>query len=197
MTLLEQIKQHQILVDEFDIAKIKIKTLTGVKLKVITSLTKELKDSILVDEKSGTIKFSSNILFDQGKSTLKKGSKKSLEIILKKYLTTLLLNENIKQYIDNITIQGYTNSDGNYLYNLELSQKRALEVMKFLYKLNILDEKILSKYINASGRAYSNLIYKNGKEDKDASRRIEVNFSIKNEEAIKQLSNYINKKRGK
>jgi len=189
-------KEHQKLVEEFDIAKVKIKTLTGIRLKVIQELKKSLGNSINIDPKSGAIKFSSNILFDQGSYILKDSAKKELSKILKKYINALLLNKNIRQYIENITIQGHTNSDGSYLYNLELSQKRALEVMKFLYSLDIKNKYLLEKYISASGRSYSDRIKdKNGFEQKDESRRIEIKFRIKNEEAIKELSNYLTKEK--
>lgn len=190
-----QMSEHQKLVDEFDITKIKIKSLTGIRIRVVKALSKKLGSSIKIDSKSGAIVFSSNILFDQGEYLLKEKSKKQLSVILKKYIGALLLDKNIRKYIDNIIIQGHTNSDGSYLYNLELSQKRALEVMKFLYTLDIKNKFLLEKYISASGRSFSNRITdKNGFENKDASRRIEIKFRIKNEDAIKQLSNYLDKK---
>ena len=189
--LLTQSNEHQKLVEEFDITKLKIKHLTGIKLNVISKLREKLGKSINIDEKSGAIKFSSNILFDQGEYKLKEESKKELSVILKKYLDALLEDINIRQYIQSITIEGHTNSDGSYLSNLQLSQKRALEVMQFLYEYNIIDKNLISKYVNSSGRSFSNLIYKNGVEDKDNSRRIEIKFTVKNESAIKELQNFL------
>ena len=193
--LITQSKVHQKLVEEFDITKVKIKHLTGIKITVISKLRKKLGNSINIDEKSGAIKFSSNILFGQGEYKLKEDSKKQLSVILKEYIQTLLDDKEIKQYIHSITIEGHTNSDGSYLNNLELSQQRALEVMKFLYESNISDKTLLSKYVNASGRSYSDRIYKNGIEDKDSSRRIEIKFRIKNESAIKELQNFLDTKK--
>ncbi len=189
--LLIQSKEHQKLVEEFDITKVKIKHLTGIKINVISKLREKLGKSINIDEKSGAIKFSSNILFDQGQYKLKEESKKELSQILKKYLSALLEDETIKQYIHSITIEGHTNSDGTYLSNLQLSQKRALEVMEFLYESNIINKDLISKYINSSGRSSSDIIYKNGVEDKDNSRRIEIKFTVKNESAIKELQNFL------
>ena len=189
--LLIQSKEHQKLVEEFDITKVKIKHLTGIKINVISKLREKLGKSINIDEKSGAIKFSSNILFDQGQYKLKEESKKELSLILKKYLSALLEDETIKQYIHSITIEGHTNSDGTYLSNLQLSQKRALEVMEFLYESNIINKDLISKYINSSGRSSSDIIYKNGVEDKDNSRRIEIKFTVKNESAIKELQNFL------
>jgi len=193
--ILIQSKLHQKLVEEFDITKVKIKHLTGIKITVISKLREKLGKSINIDEKSGAITFSSNNLFDQGKYTLKEESKKELSLVLKKYLQALLDDENIRKYIHSITIEGHTNSDGSYLDNLALSQQRALEVMQFLYTSQIADKALLEKYVNASGRSYSDIVYKDGVEDKDNSRRIEIKFRIKNEVAIKELQNFLGNKK--
>ncbi|PRM89741.1 chemotaxis protein [Aliarcobacter cryaerophilus] len=192
--LLVQTQIHQKMVEDFDIAKLKIKTLTGIKLNVIAKLKEKLGNSIHVDEKSGAIKFSSNILFDQNSYILKEEAKKELSSVLKNYLSLLLDDKEISKYIENITIEGHTNSDGTYLANLLLSQQRALAVMQFLYESNIVDKKLLSTFVNSSGRSSADLILdKKGLEDKDASRRIEIKFNIKNEEAIKEIQNYLDK----
>ena len=192
--LLEQEKAHQKTVEEFDITKAKIKTLTGIKINVIKKLKEKLGKSINIDEKSGAIKFSSNILFDQGAYKLKDGSKKELDVVLKKYISTLLEDKEIRKYIHGITIEGHTNSDGSYLSNLQLSQQRALEVMQFLYESDTINKDLLNKYVSSSGKSSSDLIYKDGVEDKDNSRRIEIKFIIKNEEAVKELQNYLGEK---
>ena len=192
--LLEQEKAHQKTVEEFDITKAKIRTLTGIKLNVITKLKEKLGKSINIDEKSGAIKFSSNILFDQNAYKLKDSSKKELDVVLKKYISTLLEDKEIRKYIHGITIEGHTNSDGSYLSNLQLSQQRALEVMQFLYESNTINKDLLNKYVSSSGKSSSDLIYKDGVEDKDNSRRIEIKFIIKNEEAVKELQNYLGTK---
>lgn len=189
--LLEQDKAYQKTVEEFDITKAKIKSLTGIKINVITKLKEKLGKSINIDEKSGAIQFSSNILFDQGAYKLKDESKKELNKVLKKYLTALLEDKEIRKYIHGIIIEGHTNSDGSYLSNLELSQQRALEVMQFLYESNTINKDLLNQYVSSSGKSSSDLIFKNGVEDKDASRRIELKFIIKNEEALRELQNYL------
>jgi chemotaxis protein MotB len=194
--LLVQTQIHQKMVEEFDITKVKIKNLTGIKLNVIAKLKEKLGKSIHMDEKSGAIKFSSNILFDQNEYKLKEESKKELSVVLKNYLNTLIGDKDMRKFIESITIEGHTNSDGTYLSNLALSQQRALAVMQFLYDSNIIDKNLLSAYVNSSGRSSSDLILdKNGVEDKDASRRIEIKFAIKNEEAVKELQNFLGKEK--
>ncbi len=193
-SLIIKSKEHQALVEELDIAKVKIKSLTGIKIRVISKLKEKLGKSIAIDKNSGAIRFSSNILFEQGKYKLKDSSKKELNRLLNSYIDTLLYDKDIKDNIEQIVIEGYTNSDGTYLYNLELSQKRALEVMKFLYSSNPKKSAIFRKYISASGRSYANpIMMENGEEDKDASRRIEIKFRIKNEKAINELKKFLSK----
>ncbi len=191
--LLLKKREYQKVVEDLNITKLKIKNLTGIKVTVVKVLKEKLKNSIQIDPKSGAVRFSSNILFNQGSATLKPQSKKKLKRLLGKYIAALLDDPKIRRYIDTITIEGHTNSDGSYLYNLHLSQQRALAVMEFLYNEFPNKRDLFRRYISASGRSYAEPIMKNGKEDKEASRRIEIKFRIKNEEAIKELMNYINK----
>ncbi len=193
--LLEQSAARQKLVDELNITKARIKNLTGIRIKVISRLREKLGESIEIDPKSGALRFASNILFDEGAYRLKPGAKKQLKAVLKKYIQTLLLDDEIRSYIDGITIEGHTNTSGSYLYNLALSQKRALEVMKFLYQSDPDNRELYSRYLSASGRSYADLIYdENGNEDKEASRRIEIKFRIKNEKAVKELEKFLEHK---
>lgn len=192
--LLIRKKAYEKVIEDLNLTKTKIKNLTGIKIKVIQKLKQKLGDSINIDPKSGSLRFSSNILFNQGQSQLKPEAKKELNKILGKYINTLLDDPKIRKYIDTITIEGHTNSDGSYIYNLNLSQQRALSVMKFLYEQYPKNKKLFRKYLNASGRSYTQpILTKENKEDKDASRRIEIKFHIKNEEAVKELMNYLNK----
>lgn len=192
--LLEESKAHQMLVDELNITKVRIKNLTGIRIKVVSKLRDTLGNSIMIDPKSGAIRFSSKILFNAGEYKLKAAGKQELREVINQYIHTLLFNDDIKQYIDNITIEGHTDTDGTYLYNLALSQKRALEVMKFLYESDPQNRELYSRYLSASGRSYADLILDEyGNEDKEASRRIEIKFRIKNEQAVKELENFLNK----
>jgi chemotaxis protein MotB len=193
--LLLKKRAYQEVVEDLNITKTKVKALTGIKIKVVQKLKEKLGNSIEIDPKTGSLRLSSNILFNQGQADLKPEAKKTLKKLLGRYINTLLTDSDIRKYIDLITIEGYTNSDGSYIYNLNLSQQRALAVMQFLYDEFPQNRKLFRKYLSASGRAFANPILKaNGTEDKDASRRIEIKFQITNEDAAKELMNYINKR---
>lgn len=167
--------------------KAKIKSLTGIKLKVIAELKNSLGKKINIDKKNGSLRLASNILFDKGSSTLKESSKSELKANFIEYISALIGNKNIAKHIDKIIIEGHSDSDGSYLYNLKLSQKRAFAVMNYLLTLDYIKQHNIQKKLVASGRSYLDAIKVNGIEDKDASRRIEVKFRLKNEDAMYEI----------
>ena len=167
--------------------KSKIKSLTGIKLKVIAELKSSLGDKINIDKESGSLRLASNILFDKGSSNLKEAAKSELKANFIDYVNTLIMNKNIAKHLDKIIIEGHTDSDGSYLYNLNLSQQRAFAVMNYLLTLDYIKENNIKEKLVASGRSYLDAINSNGIEDKDASRRIEVKFRLKNEDAMYEI----------
>ncbi len=175
------------LLETLQAQKAKIKSLTGIKLKVIAELKSSLGKQINIDKKSGSLRLASNILFDKGSAKLKDGAKSELKKNFIKYADTLISNPNIKEHLDKIIIEGHTDSDGSYLYNLDLSQKRAFAVMHYLLTLDYIKRHNIKEKLVASGRSYLDPIKVNGVEDKDASRRIEVKFRLKNEDAMYEI----------
>jgi chemotaxis protein MotB len=164
-----------------------IKSLTGIQLKVIAALKETLGDKIDIDRRNGALRLASNILFDKGKSDLKEGAKTELTQAFNDYIGALVTNEAIRPHLERIVIEGHTDSDGTYMYNLELSQKRALAVMNYLLSLPISKKYALKNYLVASGRAYMDRIVRNGVEDKEASRRIEIKFTLRNRDAMHEI----------
>ncbi|NEW61233.1 OmpA family protein [Sulfurovum sp. bin170] len=167
--------------------KAQIKSLTGIKLKVIAELKSALGNKINIDKESGSLRLSSSILFDKGSAQLKDSSKSQLKSNFIEYVDTLISNKNISDHLDKIIIEGHTDSDGGYLYNLSLSQKRAYAVMNYLLTLDYIKKNNIKTKLVASGRSYLDAIKINGVEDKDASRRIEVKFRLKNEDAMYEI----------
>ena len=191
--LLEQMSAQDVrynaLLRDLNVTRDRIKNLTGIRVKVISELKEKLGGSIAIDPNSGALKLSSSVLFDKGKAELKEEAKGTLKATLQKYFSVLLDDEKVRQNIDQIMIEGFTDSDGSYLYNLELSQRRAYAVMDFINSFN--DDERLRKRLIASGRSFNELIMKDGVEDKDASRRIEIKFSISNKEAINEIEKFL------
>lgn len=174
--------------------KAKIKSLTGIKLKVVAALKNALGDNIDIDKKTGSLRLASNILFGSGEDTLKPEAKVSLKKAFEEYIGTLVNDPGIRPHLDKIIIEGHTDSVGSYIYNLNLSQKRALAVMEYLLTLEFTQKHNIRPLMTASGRAYIDIIKVNGVEDKEASRRIEIKFRLKNEDAINEIEKVLDAK---
>ncbi len=183
----EKRTKYDSLLSTLQAKKSKIKSLTGIKLKVISELKASLGDKINIDKTNGSLRLASNILFDKGSAILKEGSKKELEVNFIEYISVLIGNKNIASHIDKIIIEGHSDSDGSYLYNLNLSQQRAFAVMYHLLTIDYIKKHHIKSKLVASGRSYLDAIKIDGKEDKDASRRIEVKFRLKNEDAMYEI----------
>ena len=186
LALDEKQSKYENLLKELQRKKEKIKYLTGIRLRVIEELKKTLGTKVKVG-RDGALKLNSKVLFDKGSSKLKDSAKEQLKELFNSYITALMSNQAIKPNIDRIVIEGHTDSDGGYLYNLKLSQDRALAVMNYLLSLPIAKKYDLQKYLTASGRSYLDRVIVNGKEDKNASRRIEIKFRLKNQNAFYEI----------
>lgn len=192
--LLDTSTAHQRLVEDLNITKVRIKNLTGIRIKVVQELKSKLGQKINIDPNSGAIRLPSSILFDVGSYELKPEAKKQLKETLQPYLEVLLNDADIRDNIDHIMIEGHTDSDGSYMNNLDLSQKRAYAVMAFIYSWDESKNALLQRYISAIGRSYSDRIFKNGIEDKNTSRRIEIKFSLSNKKAIQEIETFLERK---
>ncbi|AJC89272.1 OmpA family protein [Campylobacter lari] len=185
----EEIKELE---RNFDEAKSKIKELGLIKENTIKNLQAKFDTNITLDSNTGAIVLPSEVLFDTNSFTLKAQAKENLKTILTQYFDNILKDENILNSIENIVIEGHTDSAGSYIYNLDLSQKRAYAVMSFIY--SFYKDPRLQKLLMASGRSYSDVIIKDGKEDKEASRRIEIKFNINTNNALEKVEKYLDSK---
>ena len=106
----------------------------------------------------------------------------------------VLLNPSYRQYLGEIIIAGYTDTDGDYAYNMALSQQRSLAVAEYLLEiqgefLTDQEQADLQSYLSVNGNSMSNpVLDAQGNVDKDASRRVEVKFRLKDEEMISELN---------
>ena len=150
---------------------------------IYDSVNEVFKDSeipVEVDKTSGKIVFGENSLFDVDSDELKPEAKEILNVFIPKYVETIY--KNYEEHISRIVITGHTDDVGDYLYNLDLSQRRALSVAKYIVGEEIGEYKYkeeVKQYIEAIGRSEAELIKdNNGNVDREASRRVEINYEI-------------------
>jgi len=146
-----------------------------------------------IDSQTGALTLNASVMFDYDQAELTDSGKRTLSMVLPTYCK-VLLNDSYKKYLGEIIIDGYTDTDGDYSYNLELSQKRSLAVAQYLLDIKsefLKDVQVqeLQDCLTVNGHSMSDpVLDADGKVDKDASRRVEVKFRLKDEEMIQELN---------
>ena len=174
----------------------KIDKIIGVKAEVVEALQKEFSKKNLnvdIDSQTGALTLNANVMFDYDQAELTDSGKMTLSMVLPTYCKVLLADSN-KKYLGEIIIEVYTDTDGDYSNNLELSQKRSLAVAQYLLDIEgdfLKDKQIqeLQDCLTVNGHSMSDpVLDADGNVDKDASRRVEVKFRLKDEEMIQELN---------
>ena len=184
---------------ELTTTKQELQDIVGIRTDIIGALQSAFSNSTMkVDAQTGSITFSSDVLFRYNSALLTAESKETLENIIPRYLG-VLLQEQFRDYIAEIIIEGHTDTDGSYQSNMELSYERANAVADFcLDKNNGLSETEitqLQKLLTVNGKSWSNPVYQKDSEgnstevvDMAASRRVEIKFRLKEDEMIKKIA---------
>lgn len=185
---------------ELTATKTDLANIVGIRADIIGQLQSKFKNSTMtVDPQTGSIAFSSDVLFAYGSSKLTEESKESLKSVIPDYLD-VLLQDQFKDYIAEIIIEGHTDTAGTYKANLDLSSKRAYAVADFCLdeKNGLSKDKIeaLRSLLTVNGRSYSSPVYSKinpNKIDMAASRRVEIKFRLKEDEMINKITEILNK----
>ena len=174
----------------------KIDAIIGVKAEVVESLRREFAANnvnVDIDSKTGALTLDANVMFEYDSAELTPEGMAALRQVLPAYCR-VLLSEEYKPYLAEIIIDGYTDDEGDYAYNLMLSQNRSLAVANYLLEiegqfLSGSESIDLLDYLTVNGHSESNpVLDAQGNVDQDASRRVEVKFRLKDEEMITELS---------
>lgn len=191
------IQQDQLYIqqEQLDTQQEQLEQLIGVRANIIAALTESLKSAglqVAVDQQTGAITLDSSIMFNSASSNLSNDGREFLDQFLPLYIG-VLMNEDNRPYISEIIVEGHTDTVGSYLYNLDLSQQRALTVVSYFLNDNnpiFTDEmkNTLRGIVTANGRSFSNPIYDaEGNVDLNASRRVEFKFRLRDTEMIDSM----------
>ncbi len=186
--------QYKSMIKEIDSERIQYKLivqeLDETRIKIIQKIKENIK--INIDENTGSISLPSEVLFESGRSELKSQGKEFLNHFIPIYMKVLLGDAEIRKNLSQIVIEGHTDKQGSYLYNLDLSQKRALAVAVYVLSnemVNFEGKDILDEYITANGRSYSDFLGAPDQEKDEKSRRVEFKFVLKEADILDRLRN--------
>lgn len=171
-----------------------VKRYDQIKTHLYIDLQEEFKDDLAVwratIDSTLCVRFQEpSMLFDEGRDVLKPKFKNILDDFFPRYIAVL----NRPQYrnnIEEIRIEGHTNSNGGYYSNMELSQDRTRAVLEYCFSLMPeTDIQWLKGLVTANGLSSSHLIVNaNGDEDKDLSRRVEFRVRTNAEKQLEDIA---------
>lgn len=153
-----------------------------------------------IDKASLSVRFKSpEILFSTGSANIKSQFKVILRDFYPRFID-ILYSEKYRKEIEEIRIEGHTSSKWQnstpeniaYINNMELSQSRTRNVLKFILALEKDDVRIgwLKKYVTANGLSSSKLIYDDENiENFELSRRVEFRIKTNAEKRIAKILN--------
>ncbi len=159
----------------------------GVEQGIANSINESVKTTLKengipveIEKESGEVTFGETALFDTDSYELKPEAKEILKIFIPKYVETIY--KDYGDYISRIVVEGHTDDVGTYIYNLDLSQRRAFSVVNYIVGEEIGDYRYKDKLTNdiiAVGRSKAELIEsKNGSIDRNKSRRVEIKYEV-------------------
>lgn len=188
---------------ELTATKSELQDIVGIRTDIIGALQGAFNNTgMKVDAQTGSITFSSDVLFQFGSYALTTESKAVLKEMIPKYLE-VLLQDQYSGYIAEIIIEGHADTKNSYQTNMELSCNRAKAVAEFCLddSNGLSEEQILrlQQLLTVNGRSYSNPVYVkdaagNPTEEVDmaASRRVEIKFRLKEDEMIEKITGVLN-----
>lgn len=177
-----------------------------IKSELYLDIAKEFRDDLaswnaVVDSTDLAVRFLTNESLDAKVSYFSKGSsapsdhyKEILGDFFPRFMA-IISDPRYRDSIEEIRIEGHTDSDGGYLYNINLSQSRAREVLSYCLKVaDDMDqgEEIMNwaRYkITANGLSYSHpILNADGSENKDLSRRVEFKLRTNAEQQLEEIA---------
>ncbi len=134
--------------------------------------------NVNVDEISGEVTLDSAILFDFDKNEVSEKGKEFLGKFAKAY-SAVVLDDKYDGFVKAVLVEGHTDTNGEYDYNLKLSQERADNVMEYCLSCADGDSGKLASLMEAVGYSFNDPVYADdGTVNAEASRRVSFRFII-------------------
>lgn len=174
-----------------------VKQYDDIKTQLYIDLQEEFKHDLktwraTIDSTTLCVRFQEpSVLFDYDKDELKPLFKRILNDFFPRYIK--ILNDSLyRDHIEEIRIEGHTDSNGGYFYNMELSQDRTRAVLQYCLEhtqISLEEGAWAKKLITANGLSSSQTILgANGTEDKALSRRVEFRVRTDAEKQLEKIA---------
>lgn len=166
----------------------KLEALLQTRHDLLADLEKVFNENniaVTVNKDSGELSLNAEVLFATNEYALTSEGEEAVKQFMS-VLSEVLSEEKYIGFISDIVIQGHTDTNGTYEYNLTLSQQRAQTVLDYcIGQENEIGNSLynVNELLYAEGCSYDFPIFNdNGEIDMDASRRVSFIFHINVEE---------------
>ena len=127
-----------------------------------------------IDKDTGKVTMDSSFLFDTNDATLSDSGKQYLDGFLDVY-SSVITSDQYSGAVASILIEGHTDTNGEYDYNMTLSKQRAQAVADYCLER----QPGLANILQTRGCSYDNPVYDaSGNVDMAASRRVLFKFIL-------------------
>ena len=145
--------------------------------------------TVMLDSATGTLTLNSELLFAYGSAKLKPEALDQINGIATVFLPALLKQPSVDTLLQEIVVEGHTDTVGTYMSNLVLSQQRAYSVMNALveatYGMSYAPR--LRTLIVASGKSEVRPVFGVDGIDAARSRRIEIHLRFRDDAILKRI----------
>lgn len=187
---------------ELENLRAKLQNISVLRLSILEEVKKSIEDEIGTSttpdgEPLVAIDNNANLIINNQLLFAKNSSEISTEgqALLSRFAIAferILNDENIRNYIDSINIEGHADIDGSYQRNYELSCERAYAVINTMFAKNPNLEKKYGKYFAATGFSEFRPIDSATTEAaKTKNRRIQISITIKDTHVQNIIKEYL------
>lgn len=202
----EQIIDQQIIIamsnKELGDMRSKIQSIAVIRLTILetvkNAIETELKNTDIADDGSqvkigdnGNIILNNTLVFKSNSSTVADDGKVLLDELALVF-EKILDDDDIRDYIDAIQIEGHTDVINTSEYNRDLSAKRAISVVNHLLSSHPqLEEKYASYFVASAYSEYRPLVEGTSEAALAENRRIEISIILKDSNIQKIIDEYL------
>jgi chemotaxis protein MotB len=140
---------------------------------------------------NGNIVINEGLVFEFNSFALKPSSTPLLDT-LSRALENVLDDEEVREYVDAIVVQGHTDERGSASFNRELSAKRANAVVDYVFKANPnLEKKYASYFASSAFSKFRPLDPTPNEVAYERNRRIEISVVLKDTNVRRLIDQYM------
>jgi len=167
-----------------------LQQLMGLEKHLYAALDHAFANNPYYEKKTHSLNFAPLYLFEEGKVEPVGKKLPTVTDSFKKYLYVL---SPYKPYIKQILILSFSDTKGNAVHNKSLTEKRAKNMLSYFLKDPVIAHSPMRSLITTKGEGEKFPVIVNGKEDMNASRRIEIQFTLDHDKINSMIKHYLEK----